>query len=462
MIIDLEPESVGWLSQLWERKGASFRLAGDGLAVLLAAAIGSGFSFLSQVMLARILGPEQFGIYSLVLSWVAALSLLLPFGLDATILRFVAAYGTLRNFSALRGLLLRITQIVAGGSLIAAALMAAMSMSLRPGISQAFLVGALLLPMVTLFQVGNKIVLGLHHPVCSALSGQMVRHSTLAALILILGYGMRIPLTAQRAVLLAAAAMLVGLVTNQYFTFLYLPKELFQVRAEYRTREWLGVGLPLMVVTAAEQTLARGDIIILGVFRTKTEVGFYGAVVALTLCMDLISASMNSVIAPRFAELHAKHDRDSLQKLLTRSSAIVFLATLPIGLLFILFGRQILQLFGKDFSSGASALALLSIASLIRALAGSVGLLLSMTGLHSLYAKTVVVTACIAIGLDLALIPSFGVMGAAVSTLLGVIVGSVILGMIVIVNAGIVPSAVAPVLMRFPATRKRILGELDS
>src|ERR1017187_10859736 len=85
------------------------------------------------------MGPEQFGVYALVMSWVMTLSLFLSFGLDSTILRFVAAYRSLAHFGALRGLLRRTTQIVVAGSLIAAATMALISIFLGPGVSAAFL-----------------------------------------------------------------------------------------------------------------------------------------------------------------------------------------------------------------------------------------------------------------------------------------------------------------------------------
>src|ERR1039457_7571798 len=81
-------ETGGWrpalLSKLGNRTGASVRLAGDGLAVLLALGTRSACSFLVQVMLARVMGPEQFGVYALVMSWVMTLSLFLSFGLDST------------------------------------------------------------------------------------------------------------------------------------------------------------------------------------------------------------------------------------------------------------------------------------------------------------------------------------------------------------------------------------------
>src|ERR1022692_847127 len=459
-------ETGGWrsalLSKLGNRTGASVRLAGDGLAVLFALGTGSACSFLVQVMLARVMGPEQFGVYALVMSWVMTLSLFLSFGLDSTILRFVAAYRSLAHFGALRGLLRRTTQIVVAGSLIAAATMALISIFLGPGVSAAFLAGALLLPILTLLQFGNKILVSLHHPVCAVLSGQMARHCILAGVILVLAYGVRFPLNAQRAILLVSFAVLVALLANQYYTSRFLPKDVSRVPAEYRTREWLGVGLPLLVVTAAEQILSRGDIIMLGFFRSKTEVGIYGAAVALTMCMDMVISSLNSVIAPRFAELHARHNRDGLQRLLTRSSMIVVLAVLHVALILILFGPQILRLFGKGFVSGSGALALLAIGYLIRALTGSVGLILSMTGMQSLYARTVVVTACINLGFDLVLIPRYGIIGAAAATVCGVALRSIALGVIAALKGGTMPTAVAPMLLRLRGTSPvPVMREVD-
>ena len=57
-------------------------LARDSVAVFAAIVAGSAASFAVQVLLARLAGPEQFGTYSLVLTWAIMLALLAEFGSD--------------------------------------------------------------------------------------------------------------------------------------------------------------------------------------------------------------------------------------------------------------------------------------------------------------------------------------------------------------------------------------------
>jgi len=228
-----------------------------------------------------------------------------------------------------------------------------------------------------------------------------------------------------------------------------MPKRALTEAAEYHTREWIGVALPLLIVTIAQQIQARGDVIVLGTFRSKAEVGLYAAAVTLAATMDQFASVINSIIGPGFAELHAQRRFHELQTLLTRGARLVFAATPPMGVAFIFLGTTLLQLFGKQFpQAGIGPLSLLVLAQLVASFTGSVGLLLSMTGWHSAFAATLVVTGILNLAFDLILIPGYGAMGAAAAGLLAALVRAGVLSVLAVMRTGATPTAVGPLLAR--------------
>ncbi len=97
------------------------------------------------------------------------------------------------------------------------------------------------------------------------------------------------------------------------------------------------------------------------------------------------------------------------------SGVLVFLAIPGVAVL-LLGAGWILSLFGTDFQVATLALRLLTIGALFNLAAGPVGLLLMMTGNERLLMRNVLYMASVNALLNMALIPSFGLNGAAAAT----------------------------------------------
>jgi len=90
-----------------------------------------------------------------------------------------------------------------------------------------------------------------------------------------------------------------------------------------------------------------------------------------------------------------------------------------------------LGVFGSDYGRGAPALAILSLGELANALAGPVALILTMTGHEGDAAKSLAVAAVTNVILNLALIPNFGVEGAAAATAVSLTAWNTLMGVFV-------------------------------
>jgi O-antigen/teichoic acid export membrane protein len=83
---------------------------------------------------------------------------------------------------------------------------------------------------------------------------------------------------------------------------------------------------------------------------------------------------------------------------------------------FLLFPRQVMQIYSAEFSAGGPLLAVLAAGQFINVATGSVQQLLMMSGREGWMMRTTAAAAALALALNWALIPRWGAMGAAVAT----------------------------------------------
>ena len=93
-----------------------------------------------------------------------------------------------------------------------------------------------------------------------------------------------------------------------------------------------------------------------------------------------------------------------------------FWPSLMVGGLAMLAAPLLLSLFGPDYLEGRIVMAILLVGILAKAMVGPAEVLLSMTGHQKVCAGVYALALTINIGLNIALIPLFGIEGAAIAT----------------------------------------------
>src|SRR5919109_1257285 len=83
--------------------GLRARLALAAISAFSINAAGVGLAFGAQLLAARVLEAENYGIYAYVVAWVTVLGLLATLGFESAILRFAAVYESSREWGRLRG-----------------------------------------------------------------------------------------------------------------------------------------------------------------------------------------------------------------------------------------------------------------------------------------------------------------------------------------------------------------------
>jgi len=396
--------------------------------------LGTGIGFGVAVILARVLGPEGYGVYAFVLSLIMLLAIPAQVGLPQLVVRETAKAQASDQWSLIRGLWRWSNLFVALFSVLMVTI-GALALWLGGewlGESrwQTLAVGLALVPLIALANVRGAVLRGLRRVVLGQLPESILRPGLLLAMVLVTAWWWN------GGALTPAGVM--GLHGIAAFTaFLIGAAMLLRARPEalrsgptpeYQTRYWRQAAMPLAMLAGMQLINAHTDIIMLGIIHSDEEVGVYRVVVQVAMLVVFGLQAVNQVLQPYFARLHARGELERLQRLVTYSARLIMLLAVPPVLVMLAFGGPLLEfLFGAEYRLGTIALAILALGQLANAAMGSVGMLLTMTGHERDTVRGVAIAAVLNVVLNLVLIPPFDIEGAAVATAATLLVWNLVL-----------------------------------
>ena len=137
------------------RKGAveSFLLHATGMGLLIA----------MHIVLARLIGPRDYGIYSYALTITTLLALIVPLGWPTALMRFISQYREDQSWGLLKGAFLRAHQITFGSSCFTATVLFAASYirAIPSDMTTSLRFASLLLPILSFVGLRRKALQGL-------------------------------------------------------------------------------------------------------------------------------------------------------------------------------------------------------------------------------------------------------------------------------------------------------------
>lgn len=156
------------------------------------------------------------------------------------------------------------------------------------------------------------------------------------------------------------------------------------------------------------------SILFLGVLSDSTQAGYYRVAQQILAILSLGIYSVNVVFAPQISRAFINSNA-KLNEVAKSAVRLSTLTTLPIIILVMIFSEEIvIALFGEKYAVSAGILLVLCIGQIINVLSGSVGLILNMTGHEKINLKIQAFTLFITV---LAMIPLtylFGSTGTAI------------------------------------------------
>lgn len=403
-------------------------LKGNGLkAQLLRGAGGSAgiqvlnllLTLVSGVFLARILGPENYGIYAFVISIITLLSLPAKAGLPTLLVRETANNHLNKYWGSMRGLL-KASNIFALGYSVLIIIIVGVWLTWKStgeyNAQQTALMWALwLLPLMAFEAVRTSTLRGMRRVVTSQVPEKIVRPLVMIVLVgaaLLFGNELNAVTAIQFNVIGAIAAFILAAI----IFVKVIPRQVSKTAAEYNLKPWAASLLPLSLFAGLKMLDSQVSILFLGFLGTKEEVGLFRVAATGATLVAFGLTAVNMALAPQVARLYSEGKLDKLQRLITLSTRAVAAISFPVAFVLIFWGEELIGwVFGAEYVEAAIALTILCVGQLINASAGSVALVLNMTGNDKFTIIGAVVGLLVNLVLATILIPITGLTGAAIS-----------------------------------------------
>jgi O-antigen/teichoic acid export membrane protein len=426
------------------------QLQGDGLkAQMLKGAGGSAglqavnlvLTLISGVLLARALGPENYGIYAFVLSVITLLSLPAKAGLPTLLIREIAKNQLSQKWGLMRGLLRLSNRFALGYSLMAVAVAAICLFWFSGGGQSAqaetFYWALLLLPLMAFDAVRAGTLRGLRLVLRAQLPEQIVRPLVLIILVgTLLLFGTE--LTPIIAIQFNLAGAFTAFILGSLLLIKSFPQNAVSAKAEYTIRPWAASLLPLSLFAGLKLLDSQISILFLGFLGTKEEVGLFRVAATGAALVSFGLQAVNMALAPQVARLYGAGETEKLQKLVTLSTRVAVAVSVPVAFVLMAWGEEIIALiFGDEYIPAAKALIILCLGQLVNASAGSVALILNMTGNDKSTVLGAATALVVNFMLAIILIPLLGLSGAAIGFAVSLTIWNVILMVMVKKKVGI-------------------------
>jgi lipopolysaccharide exporter len=333
------------------------RVIGGSFWLGLGSSFEYGLRFLRNVILARILAPEAFGLMAIILAVSAALESFTQIGLREAVIQspdgeeetYLNAAWWLSSIRAIglciigfmsvplivsiydvphHAALFQISflSILFNGTLSARAYVIQKKMDFRKWIT---------------ISSGGGVVIG----ILVAIGLSLWLHSVWA---LVIGY-----------VVEAAARCFLSFYVCPFLPRLHFKKEHSQALLTYAKGMF---GLPILFFVFAQT-----DIFVVGKLLSKKELGLYSMAISLAqIPLYLVTTILNPILMPSFSE--KQYDKAWINRALIQSTRLITLIGTPVACFFALYGKDVLALaYGPQYASVALPFAILLISTLMRA-----------------------------------------------------------------------------------------------
>lgn len=422
----LPPRLYAWLSPLIERAdavlaGSDAEARAEAMALIAFAirVVSAGIAFVSQIILARLMGDYEYGIFVFVWALCVIFGNLSCFGFHTAVIRFLPGYRDERAHAEIRGLTETARRFAVASATLLAILGIAGVNLFADHIDAHYLVpltiGMAILPMIALGDVLDGTARANNWPFFGLGATFLVRPTLIIVAMgaaLLMGF----PPDAVTALVAALAATYLTTLVQYLAVTLTLKRQYHTPTRTVALRRWFAVALPIFFIEGFYFLLTNADVIVVGFFVPPDQVAVYFAAAKTMALVHFVYYAVKAGASPRFAELVAQNDHAELARFARLTVRWVFWPSLAVGLIVLALGPFLLSLFGPNFTDGHRLMAILFAGIMAKALIGPGEVLLTMSGHQRICAIVYLCVLLANITISITLIPMLGLEGAAIAT----------------------------------------------
>jgi O-antigen/teichoic acid export membrane protein len=181
---------------------------------------------------------------------------------------------------------------------------------------------------------------------------------------------------------------------------------------------------PRAVANLAQITLQRLDIVLVAIIRGPGDAAIYTAATRFLVAGQFGNTAIIMAAQPRFAELFAVGENRAAGRVYQVTTAWLIVLTWPLYLLAVIYGPEVLSLFGHSYQAGHLVMIILGLTMLLAAACGQVDTVLITTGRSGWSLANGLSAVVVNVVLDVSLIPRYGITGAAIGWSAAIVVSN--------------------------------------
>ncbi|MFZ0324410.1 MAG: polysaccharide biosynthesis C-terminal domain-containing protein [Actinomycetes bacterium] len=189
---------------------------------------------------------------------------------------------------------------------------------------------------------------------------------------------------------------------------------------------------PRGVATIAQTLLKRSDIILVAALtKDPAQTALYAAATRFVVFGQLAVQALQLALAPQMSATLARGEKDMAQDVYRTTTAWAMVLAWPVYIASAVLAPWLLMIFSRSYSQAAPVVVILSLAMLVATACGSVDTVLLMAGRSWLSLLNTGIALVVNLGLNFVLIPKIGIVGAAISWAIAILIRNFLpLGMI--------------------------------
>lgn len=378
-------------------------------------------TLLTQMVLGRALAPAGFGLLALGLGLLRLVETVGTLGLHAAVIRFGVRRAN-QNPSEARATIFRgirlafVFGLIIGGATFLGAPFLAREVFHKASLTDIFRIVACGFPLATTLAVAAAATRTGRRARYAVMTREVGQPMVFLVLVLV---ALSVGLEARGAAVAAVLAVGVALAAALVIVARLFPRGETSATSAVSIKIMLAFSLPASLSGASRFLVSWTDRFVVGAYLPPATLGTYHAAAQLSAVLSTIAVGFGAMIAPMIAELAHAGELKRIRELYALSTKwTLTLAVPPAAVLLIAPAAALRLTFGSSYEGAAPTLALLAIGQLITVCAGSLGVLLVMTGRERSWAAVAAGAFLLNLPLSVHLVPRIGARGAAIATVI--------------------------------------------
>ncbi|MGH7797412.1 MAG: flippase [Candidatus Binatia bacterium] len=410
------------MSESGKQEGYVSLLSGSGI-VVIGLAIHLVITMVTEALVARHLGPVEYGLISWSVMLLNVLSMISGLGLNTAARRFVPIFVQQADWASLRGSLILTSLLTAGGGVVgcAAFLVGAESLSFaifdNARLSQILTILAFAVPFWSLQKIFIGLAAGFKYPGVKVVMDDLVVPMGLLGVVTVaIVFDLReLGITVGYAFVYVISAVVSGITIAKRTAWVWFAP----IVPRYHVRRILDFSWPLIFTEPLVKCTGLIDILIVGGFASAQDVGTYRVASDLAVIISFVLMCFSFMYLPVISGFVGAQDRVQWGEMNARVAHWSMLLSFPIFAVLFFFPEHVISIvYGSQYGQAASVLRILAVAYFGHTIVGFTAVNLVAAGLTRIHFVILWGSLAINIVTCSLLIPRLGIVGAAIGSLL--------------------------------------------